>query len=188
MKKTIRTFIAIKITAEKKLLASITELKKSLAGEEIRWVDNGNLHLTLRFLGETNQFQIDEISKMLETIFCKFQPFQFELKGLSVFKKKTQPRVLFVSVENDLVLNQLAGEIMEMCKMSGFKADENTFNPHLTLGRIKYIQNKDDFYALVKKYCDTKFQQVIVTEIIFYQSILGSEGPTYKPIKIVNLN
>lgn len=187
MKKNIRTFIAIKITAEKKLLASISELKKSLAGEEVRWVDNDNLHLTLRFLGETNQFQIDEISKMLETISGQFQPFQFELKGLSVFKKKIQPRVLFVDVEDDLVLRQLALEILEMSKMLGFKVEENTFNPHLTLGRIKYIQNKAEFYALVKKYCDMKFQQVIVSEIIFYQSILGSNGPTYKSIKIVNL-
>jgi 2'-5' RNA ligase len=188
MKKTIRTFIAIKIIPDKKLFDLISNLKKSLAGEEIRWVENDNLHLTLRFLGETNQFQIDEISKKLETISGKFQPFQFELKGLSVFKKKIQPHVLFVSVDNDFVLKQLATEIKEMCKIFGFTAEENTFNPHLTLGRIKHIQNKVDFYALVKKYNETKFQQVIVSEIIFYQSILGIEGPTYKPTKLANLN
>ncbi len=188
MKETIRTFIAIKITAEKKLLDSIAELKKSLAGEEIRWVDIDNLHLTLRFLGETNQFQVAEIIKMLESISKQFQPFQFSLKGVSIFKKKIQPRVLFVSIENDLVLKQLAAEILEMSKTPGFKVEENTFNPHLTLGRIKFIQNKTDFYALVNKFCDTKFQSVIVSETIFYQSILGSEGPTYKPLKIVKLN
>lgn len=188
MKETIRTFIAIKITAEKKLLDLIAELKKSLASEEIRWVDIDNLHLTLRFLGETNQFQVAEIAKMLDSISKQFQPFHFELRGVSVFKKKTQPRVLFVSVENDLVLKQLAAEIQEMTKTLGFNVDENSFNPHITLGRIKFIQNKTDFYALANKFCDTKIQSVIVSEIIFYQSILGSEGPTYKTIKIVNLN
>jgi len=188
MKETIRTFIAIRITADKKLLDLISELKKSLAAEEIRWIDSNNLHLTLRFLGETTQPQVAEITKMLESISKQFQPFQFELKGLSVFKKKTQPRVLFVSIENDLVLKQVATEILEMSKTLGFTLEENTFNPHLTLGRIKFIQNKTDFYALVNKFCETKFQSVIVPEIIFYQSILGSEGPTYKPIKIVKLN
>ena len=188
MKETIRTFIAVRITADKKLLDLISELKKSLAAEEIRWIDSNNLHLTLRFLGETTQTQVAEITKMLESISKQFQPFQIELKGLSVFKKKIRPRVLFVSIENVLVLQQLAAEILEMSKALGFKVEENTFNPHLTLGRIKFIQNKTEFYSLVNKFSDTKFQQVFVSEVIFYQSILGSEGPTYKPIKIVNFD
>ncbi len=188
MKETIRTFIAIKITAEKKLLDSVIELKKSLAAEEIRWVDIDNLHLTLCFLGETNQFQVAEIINMIELIAKQFQPFQFELKGVSVFMKKTQPRVLFVAIKNESVLNQLAAEILKMSKTLDFKVDKNNFNPHLTLGRIKFIQNKADFYALVNRFSDTKFQEIFVSEIIFYQSILSSEGPTYKPIKIVNLN
>ena len=188
MKETIRTFIAIKIIPGGKLIDLITNLKKSLAGEEIRWVDFDNLHLTLRFLGETNQFQVAEITKMLETISKQFQPFQFELKGVSIFKRKIQPRVLFVSVENDMVLKQLSADILEISKTLGFKMEENMFNPHLTLGRIKFIQDKEAFYSLVNKFQGMNFQQVFVSEIIFYQSILGSDGPTYKPIKIFNLN
>lgn len=187
MKETRRTFIAIKITPGKMMLKLIAELKKSLASEGIRWVDMENFHLTLRFLGETNRFQVAEICKMLEVISKQFQPFQFELKGVSVFKKKTQPRVLFLRVENDLVLKQMAAEILKMGKTLGFKSEENVFNPHLTLGRIKFIQNKTDFYALVNKFNETKIQSVFVSEIIFYQSILSSDGPTYKPIKILKL-
>ena len=178
----------MKIKAEKKLLDLIGDFKKSLAGEEIRWVDIDNLHITLRFLGETNQFQIAEITKMLDTISNQFLPFQFELKGVSVYKNKIQPRVLFVSVENDMVLKQLAAEIQEMSKILGFQMEENIFNPHLTLGRIKFIQDKEAFYSLVNKFRETHLQQVFVSEIIFYQSILGSDAPTYKPIKIYNLN
>jgi len=185
MKGTIRTFIAIKVTPEKKLTDLIIDIRKSLKAEEIRWVDGNNLHLTLRFLGETNSEQIAEIVKLLELILKGFQPFQFELKGVEVFKNKNQPRVLFLSVENDLMLRQLANEIFEKLKPLGFKNDENAFNPHLTLGRIKFIQNKDGFYSLVNKFGDKKIQQVTVSEVIFYQSILGSDGPTYKPIKII---
>jgi len=187
MKETIRTFIAIKITPEKKLANLIIDLKKSLRAEEIRWIDSNNLHLTLRFLGETNNVQVVEIIELLESISKRFQPFQFELKGVAVFRNKTQPRVLYLSVENDLMLKQLANEILEKLESLGFKGDENTFNPHLTLGRIKFIQNKDGFYSLVNKFGDMKIQQVTVSEIIFYQSILSSDGPTYKPINIVNL-
>ena len=187
MKNTIRTFIAIKIIPEKKLFDLICDFKKTLAGEEIHWIDIDNLHLTLSFIGETNDFQVTEITKMLETISKQFQPFQFELSGVSVFKNNTKPRVLFVSVEIDQVLMRLANEIRKICKTLGFKTEETTFNPHLTLGRIKFIKNKTDFYALVNKFCDSKLQSVIVSEVVFYQSILSSDGPVYKPIKIVKL-
>jgi len=183
-----RTFIAIKINPEEKLLEIFSTLKKSLAGEVINWVSSENLHLTLRFLGETSQAQVGEIVKLLESISEQFQPFQFEIKGVAVFKNKIQPRVLFLSIENDFMLKKLAGEIEESVMPHGFDWEEKTFNPHLTLGRIKFIQNKDVVYSLVNKLKSTYIQQVTVSEIIFYQSILGSEGPTYNPIKIIKLN
>jgi 2'-5' RNA ligase len=183
-----RTFIAIKITPERKLLDVFSTFKKSLAGEIINWVTENNLHVTLRFLGETSREQIAEIVKLLEKMGELFQPFQFELKGVEVFKNKIQPRVLFLSIENSLILKQLAEEMEEKIISLGFSHGEKTFNPHLTLGRIRYIQGKDIFYSLVNKFKSVHIQLVTVSEIIFYQSILGSEGPTYHPIKIIKLN
>lgn len=188
MKDTIRTFIAIKIVAEKRLTDVFSNLKKSLSDEEIRWVDTDNLHLTLRFLGETNREQVSEIINVLESVSENFKPFVFEIKGAGVFKNKMQPRVLFLSVENNQILFQLADEIRNKLKLFGFEDSEKSFNPHLTLGRIKYIENKDAFYALANRFKDVKIQMVTVSEIIFYQSILSSDGPTYKPIEIVKLN
>ncbi len=188
MKDTIRTFIAIKVVAEKRLSDLFINLKKSLAGEEIRWVDENNLHLTLRFLGETGREQVSETIKVLESVSERFHPFQFEIKGVGIFKNKMQPRVLFLAIEKNQILHQLANEIWNNLKSPGFDDNEKPFNPHLTLGRIKYIENKDAFYALANKFSDAKIQQVTVSEIIFYQSVLSSEGPTYKPIKIIKLN
>lgn len=188
MKDTIRTFIAIKIVAEKRLIDTFNNLKKSLSDEEIKWIDTDNLHLTLRFLGETNREQVSEIINVLESVSENYKPFVFEIKGAGVFKNKMKPRVLFLSVENNEILFQLADEIRNKLKPIGFEDGEKSFNPHLTLGRIKYIENKDAFYTLANRFKDVKIQMVTVTEIIFYQSILNSDGPTYKPIKIVKLN
>jgi 2'-5' RNA ligase len=182
-----RTFIAIKINPEKRLLDIFSTFKKSLAGEIINWVAINNLHLTLRFLGENSQDQVAEIVKSLESVSEYFQPFQFELKGVAVFKNKIQPRVLFLSIEDDFRLKQLAADIEEKIVSPGFSREEKAFNPHLTLGRIKFIQEKDVLYSLVNKYKNTFIQQVTVAEIIYYQSILSSDGPTYNPIKIIKL-
>lgn len=188
MKETIRTFIAIKIVPEKKLTELFLHLRNSLKGEEIRWIDINNLHLTLRFLGETDKDQVSETINVLKLVASQFTSFQIEIKGVGVFKNKMQPRVLFLSVVNNLILKELSDDIREKLNFMGFNDEEKSFNPHLTLGRIKYIENKDAFYALANKYSNEKIQQLTVSEITFYQSILSSEGPTYKPIKIIKLN
>ena len=182
-----RTFIAIKIAPEKKLLDVYSTVKKSLAGEAISWVSENNLHLTLRFLGETNHDQATEIIKLLELTCEHFQPFQFELRGLGFFKSRNHPRVLFLTGENVDSLKQLAANIEEKIISLGFSSEERAFNPHLTLGRIKLIKEKEVFYSLVNKFEHTHIQPVTVSEIIFYQSILGSGGPIYTPLKIIKL-
>ena len=182
-----RTFIALKITPEKKLIDMVNTLKKTLEGEAIKWVDTNNLHLTLRFLGETSHEQTQEIAHILKNISQNYHPFQFNLKGVGFFKSKNQPRVLFLSIENDLMLKQLAVEIEEGMVSLGFSREEKAFNPHLTVGRIKFIQNKIAFNILVNEFKNSDIQDVKVSEVIFYQSILNYEGPIYKPINILNL-
>ena len=182
-----RTFVAIKIAPEKKLLDVFSTLKKSLADEAIGWVSENNLHLTLRFIGETSHYQVTEIIQQLESIGENFQPFQFELKGVGFFKSRNHPRVLFITGENVGSLIQLAANIEEKIVSLGFSNEEKAFNPHLTLGRIKLIREKEVFYSLVDKFINTHIQRVTVTEIVYYQSFPDSGGATYKPIKIIKL-
>ncbi len=183
-----RTFIAIKINPEKQLLKVYYELKKSLGNELISWVSPDNLHLTLRFLGETSVQQVEEISRLLDNICTKYHPFQFKLKEAGFFKSKNQPRVLFFVIEKCLMLNQLAAEIEEKAVTLGFSSEERLFNPHLTIGRIKYLQNNMAFYSLINKYQGTELQTVTVSEIVFYQSILTSAGSIYKTIKSIRFS
>ncbi len=188
MKQTIRTFIAIKVKPEKTLLEIINRFRKSLAEGKIRWVDSGNLHITLRFLVETNKEQVVDIIDFLESLSNSFSTFQFNLKGIGYFKRKKQPKVLFAKTENDDPLKQFAKEIEAKMVSLGFKKNEHDFTPHLTIARFKYVVDIEKFNFLTEKYSGKEIQQVNVSEIIFYQSILSSVGPTYKPIKIVKLN
>jgi 2'-5' RNA ligase len=180
-----RTFIAIKIKPEKQLLRVYSELKKSLENEAISWVGTNFLHLTLRFFGETSVKQVEEIKCLLGEVAQRFHTFQFNLKEAGFFKSKNQPRVLFFTVENGLMLKQLAAEIEERVVALGFSSGERSFNPHLTIGRIKFLKNKMAFYDLIDQYKDTEIQSVMVSEIIFYQSILTSSGAIYKPIETI---
>jgi 2'-5' RNA ligase len=182
-----RTFIAIKIVPEKKLIDLVSSLKNSLNNEIINWADVDNLHLTLRFIGETEQKQLDEIILLIDEVAQRFNPFQFSLKNVGFFKSKNQPRVLFFAVENGLILSQLADEIEERVVVLGFSREERSFNPHLTIGRIKMLKNKMDFYDLINQFKGTEIQKVTVSEIVYYQSILTSAGAIYKPIHQIHM-
>ena len=188
MENSIRTFIAIKITPEKEFLNLYSELKESLNDETIKWVEENNFHLTLRFLGNTTQNQVEGIQHSFERIVSKFQPFQINIKGIGYFESKNQPRVLFAKINDSPKLQLLATEIKKQIIPIGFKEGTREFSPHLTLGRIKFIKRKNDFFSLINKFEETEIQKIVVSEIIFYQSILKPCGPIYKPLKIISFN
>lgn len=187
MSQTIRTFFAVKIQPEDKLRNAVGHLQKSLSDEAVKWVEPDNLHLTLKFLGDIPVEDAEQLKeKFCETV-SKFQPFKIGLHGLGFFKSKGQPRVLFVNIENLEPLKEIFTEIEVLAAAHGFEPEMRKFKPHLTLARIKYLKNKKLFYGEVENYLDTYFQEVEVSEMIFYQSILKPAGPEYRPLKSVKL-
>ena len=182
MKDTIRTFIAVKIIPGNQLKSFFGKVKNTFPDESIKWVDENNLHLTLRFLGETSSVQIKKINQSLVKISDCTENFSFKLKGVSYFKKNRMPRVLFVNIEEKGNLEKLAGLIEDEVRKAGFSSKEKIFNPHLTLGRIKFLKNIDRFFLFIKDWKENEFQTVRVNEIIYYQSILNSNGSVYKPL------
>jgi 2'-5' RNA ligase len=188
MEKSFRTFIAIKIIPKNTLIQLFSRLKVHLNDEDIKWVEPNNFHLTLRFLGNTSATQVEEIKTGLENIACNYKCFSFNLKGLGFFKNNGKPKVLFAKTEETQTLKLLTTEIENLIVRFGFEKETRDFNPHLTLGRIRFLNEKHKFFLLVQKFAETEIQKVNVSELIFYQSILNSTNPIYSPIKIIKLN
>ncbi len=183
MKKEIRTFVAIKIVPGKEILKQMNRLKKTFWNERINWVDTNNLHLTLRFFGNTTREQLYELVDCFDELSGNINRFDLNIKGTGYFKSKGQPRVLFVKIDESETLIQLAKTIEKCAVAAGFEKEVKPFKAHLTLGRIKYLQNKSKFFSIVNELTEIDYQQVHVSEFILYQSILRPEGPIYKVIK-----
>ena len=188
MEKSFRTFIALKIIPDNTFIKLYSKLKDNLKDENIKWVEQNNFHLTVRFLGVTSSTQVNEIETVIESIGRKYKSFSFDLKGLGYFKSKGKPRVLFAKTEETQALKLLKTEIEDQVEKFGFEKEQRKFNPHLTLGRIKYLNENHKFLLLIQEFAETEIQKVNVSEIIFYQSILNSTTPVYKPIKTFKLN
>lgn len=177
-----RLFIAVKAEPEGDLLRMFSSLKSLLGKESIRWVDQSNIHLTLAFLGDTEEKLIGSLQLMLEEKCSGFGVFDFALAGAGVFKSFSDPRVIWVGIRSPEKLTLLYKTIAEGLKNIGFEIDERQFRPHLTLGRVKSCRDTENLKSVLEKYRDQQFQIIQVNEVILFESILKQTGPLYKAL------
>ncbi|MEE4198830.1 MAG: RNA 2',3'-cyclic phosphodiesterase [Bacteroidales bacterium] len=183
-----RTFIAVKIPVSKSTAGMIQEIKDELQNEKIKWVDFFNMHITLFFLGDTREEMIEKIISELEHVFIDKKKFVLKGKGVGVFKNWKNPRVVWLGIERSQYLQDLKNEIDQWMQNMGFPIEERAFKPHLTLGRVKSVINKDKLRMVVERYKDVEFQDFMVGKVVFYESRLTQAGPVYKVIKQFPLN
>lgn len=182
-----RIFIAVSIDPSEELSALIRDLKSMLSVDRIKWIDHGIMHLTLAFLGDTDEKRIPELSEMLKVYCAGSGKFDFKIKGLGVFRNLRDLRIIWAGVSDDGNLERLYNKISAGLSDKGFPREERPFSPHLTLGRVKSVSNSDIVKALLEKYRDKEFQSVNVKEVILFESILMQTGPVYKPLDRFNL-
>lgn len=187
MQKQIRTFVALKIQAEKEILNQLEYFKQIFKNDKIKWVNTNDFHLTLRFIGNTTREELYNLVDQLKYIGESNHPFQLEIKGAGYFNAKDKPRVLFVNICDSEPLFSLVKDVEKAVVACGFHQELKPFCPHLTLGRIKHLESRTRFCSIVDDLRNVKYQNVKVAEFVLYQSILKTEGPIYKPIKVFKL-
>jgi RNA 2',3'-cyclic 3'-phosphodiesterase len=183
-----RTFIAVRVEAGEELKNAISFLRSELRNENIKWVDISNMHVTLGFIGNTDEPVINKVESMLKNEFAGFGIIGFRLTGFGVFRNFSNPRIIWIGIDNS---DKLA-EGYELVKIGLEKLDidleERQFKPHLTVGRINYLRDKNNLQKLVKGFEGKFLQDVTISEIVYYESVLLPAGPLYKPISTILLN
>ncbi len=182
-----RLFLAIKINASSKFQTVFKQLKDCLLHEQIRWVNSENLHLTLRFLGNTSIDRIEGITKAITKAIANEKEFSFEIQNLGVFGSNYNPKVIWFKVFDDDILGKLETKISTELDSEGFIKDRQNFVPHLTIARLKKLKDKSLFNNIIEKYKDIQIQNTDVKELILYESILHKKGAEYKIIQKFNL-
>ena len=180
-----RTFIAIKTEPEEKIKDCIAHSKACLRGEKIKWVSPLQLHFTLAFLGDSSPDQVSQTARMLGRVVTAYDAPLVQYRGLGLFRNIREPRVLWIGLDIDPVIRKMKAELDRELKQLGFRIDRKDFRPHLTLARIKWLQNKDALRDLLHAYKDYFFQESTIRNLVFYESVLSREGPSYKVIKSV---
>lgn len=174
-----RLFAAIKICPTPLYIQLQSQISSALSHERIKWVEPQNMHLTLKFFGETDERKIPAISQALDNAAAEQTTFQIYIENLGVFGSRYDPKVLWFGIrQNDDLQTLWRNSVNELRKI-GFLSDSQNFVPHLTIGRIKELSDKPFFQRIIQPFKEVSIQQQEVSVIVLYESILRREGPEY---------
>ena len=183
MQEMLRLFIAIELTGEiHQKLDKLIRTIQPVGIRGINWVNSENIHLTLKFLGDTPRTQLRSIVDALAQATRAAAPFEFTVKGTGCFPNPRQPRVLWVGVEAPPQLAALQKNIDESLKTLNIPSESRVFSPHLTLARMSercdpMVSQKT--YNKLMEHMNTAFGSMSVTRITLFQSTLSREGSVY---------
>lgn len=179
-----RSFLAIKLTDSiiNKIEAVQKELKSTSA--EVKWVSPEKIHLTLKFFGKIEESKIDSISRSIKELVQDTPPFSLEVRGVGTFPNFQNPRVIWIGVVDEKErLFSLQERIEIRLEKIGFQRESHPFHPHLTLGRMKSSQGKEELIGRLEKYKEMEFGAFQAERIILFKSDLKPTGPIYTPLR-----
>lgn len=186
MDETSRLFIAISLPTDVKmaLQRTVDMLQEQIPNNVVRWVKPDNIHLTLRFLGDTAVSKIPQLVTELDKLDGVRQSFTLQLNQLGCFPNKKQPRVLWVGLQGEMrqlvALKQTVDHILQKID---FPLETRRYNPHLTIGRVKDSAK----LGRIKWGGDVAPQLFSVTAVTLFQSELTPNGAIYTNLHTVQL-
>jgi 2'-5' RNA ligase len=186
-KAVLRAFIAIDISEDcKDQIQSVTdELAARMDGMPVRWVPAEKIHLTLKFLGDVSETNVEMISTILTNQALQTEPFNISVGSLGVFPNLKRPRVIWIGVEAPEELSNLQRRIESETTRLGYAADNRPFSPHLTLGRVSRNAAPGEVRIISKtlrKHTLGFLGVSKVSQVVLYRSDLSPEGAVYTSI------
>jgi RNA 2',3'-cyclic 3'-phosphodiesterase len=180
----LRLFIAVPICRElkKKFSCLTSELRKT--GADVKWVEEANLHLTLKFLGETPESKVELIKDACRKALSSVPACTLAFKGLGTFPEKGSPRVYWVDVKlGGAEMSKMAENIEAALEPLGFPREKRKFTPHLTIGRTRSPKNQAVIKEVVAKNSGFEAGSMLLSEIPLFKSELTRQGPIYTAIE-----
>lgn len=175
----LRCFIAIVIPDSlKKQIIEMTDLLKKYDAD-IKWVNPENIHLTLKFLGNTPQSLLTKINETINEAVLPYSPFYIKIYGTGVFPNKKHPRVIWIGIKDPEILINLRNAIEQSISSLGYQKDEKEFKPHLTLGRVRSQKGIMHIINNLEDFKDKDFGSIYVDNIKLMKSDLKPKGAEY---------
>lgn len=140
-----------------------------------RWVDDEQLHLTLRFIGEVDRHQAADIDAALAAV--RHPPFDLALAGLGAFERRGEARILWAGVAPHDALHGLHKKIDHALVRTGLEPERRAFHPHITVAR--FGRGAPDLRPLLEQAGTLSGASFPVEDFRLYESDLSPQGAVY---------
>jgi 2'-5' RNA ligase len=149
-----------------------------------RWQTREQLHLTLRFIGEVDGREANDIDDALSAIASP--RFPLALKGVGEFGGK-KPHAVWAGVDDAQAVGHLHRKVDSALQRIGIAADERKFTPHVTLARLRAapVGKVMDWLSDHALFASTPFE---VASFALYSSTLTPNGSIYVPERVYALS
>jgi 2'-5' RNA ligase len=180
MQAAVRAFIAIALPDN--IVRYVETLQNQLraAGLKLNWVRPRSIHLTLKFLGDIEQAQVEHVAAAMQSAARQNAPLELAVQGMGVFPTLKRPRVLWVGVggQTDGLLN-LHRSLEDALAGAGIAREERPFKAHLTVARIKSQVAPQQLIQAIEKGAQSAPLPLPVNEVGLFQSRLQPTGAVY---------
>ncbi len=180
----IRSFLAFELPSN--IMAEVKriygEVRKT--GLEAGWVRPENIHLTVIFMGDVNEKEIDAIISSIDPIAPKYKPFDISLGRMGLFPGIKRPRTIWLGLNGDIGgIASLKSELEKPLESFGIEPEKRAFRPHLTLGRFRKPVNKPDILKKVMDdYANISGPTGMLDRLVLFKSELKPGGSVYTQI------
>ena len=177
----LRLFFAVPLAEE--LRERARELQRDLARADakVKWVEQANLHMTLKFIGEVAAERLGEFRRVAEQVAARASCCEPSVRGVGCFLSRGAPRTIWLGVE---------GEARELCELAErldgalveaglAEPERRRFAPHFTLGRVKGQQNARELLAAIEELSEAPVGPMRVESFALMSSELTPCGPVY---------
>jgi 2'-5' RNA ligase len=185
MAEPIRSFIAVDID-DSEILGRLADAQQTLAksGADLKLVKPENIHITMRFLGNTAPPMVDKIHAAMEQV--TFAPFPVKIQSLGAFPTLKYARVVWAGIQTGVtkladIFDQLEPRLQDL----GMKPDKKGFSPHITLARVRSGRHKAELVQGISDLANAEFGVLEVTCLKLKKSTLTPRGPIYSTLKEV---
>jgi len=180
-----RGFIAIDVNTTPNILNLLKDITNSNA--DVKLVEPQNIHITLKFLGDVEKDNIDDIEQIMKDSVKEIEPFTIKLNGTGVFPNQNYIRVIWIGIKDAEIIETISRSIDERLSQLGFKREKRGFSAHLTIGRVKTAKNKQLLLKAIEDYKDSEFSTQEINSIKLKKSDLTPKGPIYTTLREVKL-
>ncbi len=186
--KVIRTFVAICLDEEiRGRISEVQERVKKLTSQ-VRWVQPGNFHVTLKFLGDVTPKKLSVVQSALDELAAGYEAFDLSVAGVGVFPTPRRPRVIWVGVEDGREqLEALASGVEQGLVRTGFEKEQKPFRSHITIGRVKESKPVEGLLEGLQEIDAQGLGSQRADSVVLMESVLQSGGPIYTPLSVHKL-